>query len=52
MEFSVSTNSTVQWIQYFEKLKIQSKVFDEFGPLVNSNFGEFTRLSFEPKKAP
>ena len=24
----------------------------EFGPLVNSNFGELTRLNFEPKKAP
>ena len=29
-----------------------NQVFDEFGPFVNSNFGEFTCLNFEPKKAP
>ena len=27
-----------------------NQVFDEFGPLVNSNFGQFARLNFDPKK--
>ena len=43
-EFSISKNE----INFYKF----NQVFDEFGPLVNSNFGEFTCLNFEPKKAP
>ena len=39
-------------IQQFYNFYKFNQVFDEFGPLVNSNFGEFTRLNLNPKKKP
>ena len=43
-EFNISKN-LINFYRFNQK-------FDEFGSLVNSNFGEFPRLNFEPKKAP